>query len=91
MPKKTSRKKNESSHLQMYLLLRTSSGKFISWTQPGEQQLSTEQKLKGLTDLDLKVMIYDLKEANLDENKNYQKALRRELARLKAMDEKVTP
>ena len=28
--KKTSRKKHESSHLQMYLLLRTSEGKYIS-------------------------------------------------------------
>ncbi len=43
-PKRTSRKKlkkHELSPLQMYLLLRTSSGKFINWTQPGEQQLST--------------------------------------------------
>ena len=86
--KKTSRKKlkkNESSHLQMYLLLRTSEGKLISWIKPGEQQLSMEQKFLGLTDLDLKVMNYDLKKANLDEDKNYLEAVQRELARREAI------
>ena len=94
MLKKASRKKlkkNESSLLQMYLLLRTSSGKFINWTQPGIQQIDTEQKFLGLDDLDLKVMIYDLKKANLDENKNYLEAVQRELARREAMSEKVKP
>ena len=94
MLKRTSRKKlkkHESSHLQMYLLLRTSSGKYINWTQPGAQQLSTKQKFLGLTDLDLKVMNYDLKKANLDENKNFLEKVQRELARREAMDEKVTP
>ena len=92
--KRTPRKKlrkHESSHLQMYLLLRTSEGKFINWTQPGEQQLSTKQKFSGLTDLDLKVMNYDLKKANLDENKNFLEKVQRELARREAMGEKVTP
>ncbi len=91
-PKRTSRKKpkkHESSPLQMYLLLRTSSGKFISWTQPGVQQLSTEQKLKGLDEIDLMAMIYDLKKANLDEDKNYLEALQRELARREAMKPNV--
>ena len=94
MLKKTSRKKlkkNESSHLQMYLLLRTSEGKYINWTQPGAQQLSIEQEFLGLTDLDLKVMNYDLKKANLDENKKFLEKVQRELARREAMDEKVTP
>ena len=93
MLKKTSRKKlkkHESSPLQMYLLLRTSSGKFISWTQPGEQQLSTEQKFSWLNDLDLMAMILHLKKANLDEEKNYLEAVQRELARREAMNEKVT-
>jgi len=85
MLKKTSRKKHESSPLQMYLLLRTSSGKFISWTQAGVQQIDTEQKFLGLDDLDLKVMILDLKKANLDEDKNYLEAVQRELARREAM------
>ena len=87
-PKRTSRKKlkkHESSPLQMYLLLRTSSGKFINWTQPGEQQLSTEQKFSGLNDLDLMAMILHLKKANLDENRNYLEAVRGELARREAM------
>lgn len=86
-PKRTSRKKlkkHESSHLQMYLLLRTSSG-FINWMQAGAPQLSTEQKFLGLTDLDLRGMIYDLKKANLDEDKNYLEAVQRELARREAM------
>ena len=92
--KRTSRKKlkkNESSPLQMYLLLRTSEGKLISWVKPGERQLSIEQEFLGLTDLDLKVMNYDLKKANLDESKNYLEKVQRELARREAMDEKVTP
>jgi len=87
-PKRTSRKKlkkHESSHLQMYLLLRTSEGKLINWTQPGEQQLSIEQEFSGLNDLDLKVMNYDLKKANLDENKNFLEKVQRELARREAM------
>ena len=78
-------KKHESSHLQMYLLLRTPEGKYINWTQPGAQQLSTEQKFKGLDEIDLMEMIYDLKKANLDENKNYLEAVQRELARREAM------
>lgn len=78
-------KKHESSPLQMYLLLRTSEGKYIKWTQPEVQQISTEQKLKGLDDIDLTAMIYDLKKANLDENKNYLEALQREVARREAM------
>ena len=87
MLKKASRKKlkkNESSPLQMYLILRTSSG-FINWTQAGVQQIDTEQKFKRLDDLDLKVMIYDLKKANLAEDKNYLEAVQRELARREAM------
>ena len=84
-------KKHESSHLQMYLLLRTSEGKLISWVKPGEQQLSIEQEFSGLNDLDLKVMNYDLKKANLDENKKFLEKVQRELARREAMDEKVTP
>jgi hypothetical protein len=69
----------------MYLLLRTSSGKFINWTQAGVQETDTEKKFLGLNDLDLKVMIYDLKKANLPEDKNYLEALQRELARREAM------
>ncbi len=84
-------KKNESSHLQMYLLLRTSSGKLISWIQPGEQQLSIEQEFSGLNDLDLKVMNYDLKKANLDENKKFLEAVQRELARRETMKAEIKP
>ena len=87
-PKRTSRKKlkkHESSHLQMYLLLRTSSGKFMNWTQPGVQETDTDKKFLGLDEIDLMEMIYDLKKANLDEDKNYQKAVQRELARRETM------
>ena len=88
MLKRASRKKlkkHESSHLQMYLLLRTSSGNFINWTQAGVQEIDTEQKFQGLDEIDLMEMIYDLKKANLDEDKNYLEAARRELARREAM------
>ena len=88
MLKKASRKnlkKNESSPLQMYLLLRTSSGGFINWTQAEVQEIDTEKKFKGLDEIDLMEMIYDLKKANLDEDKNYLEALQRELARREAM------
>ena len=54
-------KKHESSHLQMYLLLRTSSGKFINWTQEEVQEIDTEKKFLGLDEIDLMEMIYDLK------------------------------
>ena len=87
-PKRTSRKKlkkNESSHLQMYLLLRTSEGKYIKWTQAEVQEIDTEQKFKGLDEIDLMEMIYDLKKANLAEDKNYLEAVQRELARREAM------
>ena len=88
MLKKASRKKlkkNESSPLQMYLLLRTSSGKFINWTQAGVQEIDTEKKFLGLDEIDLMEMIYDLKKANLEEDKNYLEAVQRELARREAM------
>ncbi len=87
-PKRTSRKKlkkHESSPLQMYLLLRTSSGKFINWTQAGVQETDTEKKFLGLDEIDLMEMIYDLKKANLPEDKNYLEAVQRELARREAM------
>ena len=92
MLKRTSRKKlkkHESSHLQMYLLLRTSSGNFINWTQAGVQEIDTEQKFQGLDEIDLMEMIYDLKKANLDEDKNYLEAVQRELARREAMKPNV--
>ena len=82
-------KKHESSHLQMYLLLRTSSGNFINWTQAGVQEIDTEQKFQGLDEIDLMEMIYDLKKANLDEDKNYLEAVQRELARREAMKPNV--
>ena len=78
-------KKNKSSLLQMYLLLRTSSGEFINWTQAGVQEIDTEKKFLGLDEIDLMKMIYDLKKANLDENRNYLEAVRGELARREAM------
>ena len=81
-------KKNESSHLQMYLLLRTSSG-FINWTQAGVQETDTEQKFLGLDEIDLMEMIYDLKKANLGEDKNYLEAVQRELARRQTMKPNV--
>ena len=89
-PKRTSRKKlkkHESSHLVMYLLLRTSSGKIINWTQAEVQEIDTEQKFLGLDEIDLMAMIYDLKKANLDEDKNYLETVQRELARREAMSE----
>ena len=69
----------------MYLLLRTSSGKFISWTQAGVQEIDTGKKFQGLDEIDLMEMIYDLKKANLPEDKNYLEAVQRELARREAM------
>ena len=92
MSKKTSRaklKKHESSPLQMYLLLRTSSGEFIRWTQAEVQQIDTEQKFLRLDDLDLKEMVYDLKKANLPEDRVYLEALQCELARREAMKSNV--
>ena len=92
MLKKPSRKKlkkHESSPLQMYLLLRTSSGEFINWTQAGVQEIDTEKKFLGLDEIDLMEMIYDLKKANLDENKNYLEAVQRELARREAMKAEI--
>ncbi len=85
MLEKSYRKKHESSPLQMYLLLRTSSGKYINWTQAGVQEIDTKKKFLGLDEIDLMEMIYDLKKANLDEDKNYLEAVQRELARREAM------
>ena len=84
-PKRAYRKKHESSPLQMYLLLRTSSGEFINWTQAGVQEIDKDKKFLGLDEIDLMEMIYDLKKANLDENRNYLEAVRGELARREAM------